>query len=133
MSMKDAMNPGIRKADVEIGGRFIAKVSGKLVKVRITAESSYGGWNAVNEESGRAIRIRSARRLRRRVKQVRCGECENCRTLIMLKPTWFKRYKAAKKALAEGSLNPDSWTPEQINAEWRRMCDESPCMGPKEI
>jgi hypothetical protein len=60
-------NPGaeaMKKRDVQIGAQYIAKVSDKLTTVRITAESPYGGWDAVNTETGRQVRIRSAQRLR---------------------------------------------------------------------
>jgi hypothetical protein len=56
----------MRKSQVKVGGRYIAKVSGREVVVRLTSESAWGsGWNAVNEETGRAVRVRSAQRLRR--------------------------------------------------------------------
>ena len=58
----------MKKAEVEIGGRYVAKVSGSLVAVRIDRESPYGGWDATNLATGRAVRIRSAARLRRRVR-----------------------------------------------------------------
>lgn len=54
----------MKKADVSIGGRYLAKVSGHVVTVRITAESQYGGWNATNIATGREVRIRTAQRLR---------------------------------------------------------------------
>ena len=57
----------MKKKDVAIGGTYIAKVSGKLAKVRITGESRFGGWEAVNMETRREVRIRGAARLRRRV------------------------------------------------------------------
>jgi len=55
----------MRKAEIKIGGRYDAKVSGKIVPVRILSESMYGGWHAVNENTGRDVRIKSAQRLRR--------------------------------------------------------------------
>jgi len=39
------------------------------VPVLITGESPYGGWDAVNTQTKRAIRVRSAARLRRPVRQ----------------------------------------------------------------
>lgn len=57
----------MKKKDVEIGGRYVAKVSGKLTTIQITRENRYGGWHAKNTETGRAVRIRTAARLRRRV------------------------------------------------------------------
>ncbi len=55
----------MKKAQVQIGDTYIVKVSGVLAKVRITAESPYGGWSGTNLATGREIRIRSAARLRR--------------------------------------------------------------------
>jgi len=54
----------MRKADVQIGGVYIVKVSGKLTKVRITRPSPYGGWDGLNLATHREVRIRSAARLR---------------------------------------------------------------------
>ena len=56
----------MKKADVEIGGKYIAKVSGTLVAIRIDRESPYGGWDGTNLATGRSVRIRTAARLRRR-------------------------------------------------------------------
>jgi len=55
----------MKKNEVVIGGRYLAKVSGRVVPVRITGESRYGGWDAVNVETNRAVRIKSPQRLRR--------------------------------------------------------------------
>ena len=59
----------MKKAEVQIGNTYIAKVSGVLAKVRITGESPYGGWNGRNLATGREVRIRSAARLRRPVSE----------------------------------------------------------------
>jgi len=58
----------MKKAEVEVGGRYTAKVSGKVVPVRIDAEHSSGdGWIGTNMETGREVRIKTARRLRERL------------------------------------------------------------------
>ncbi len=54
----------MKKAEVKVGGRYTAKVSDKLTTVRIDAENPRGGWDATNEATGKAVRIKSARRLR---------------------------------------------------------------------
>jgi hypothetical protein len=54
----------MKKRDVGIGSTYVAKVSGKLTRVRITRQSPYGGWDGINLATGRGIRIRSAARLR---------------------------------------------------------------------
>lgn len=56
----------MKKAEVELRGVYVAKVSGRLVMVRVDRESPYGGWDATNLATGRAVRIRSAARLRGR-------------------------------------------------------------------
>lgn len=53
----------MRKAQVQIGGTYRAKVSGRKVMVRILRESIYGGWDARNLSTGRDVRIRTAGRL----------------------------------------------------------------------
>ena len=57
----------MKKNQITIGGIYAAKVSGKVVPVRITGESPYGGWDAVNTQTKRTVRIRGAARLRRRL------------------------------------------------------------------
>ena len=57
----------MKKAEITIGSRYVAKISGKLTVVRITSEASYGGWFAVNTTTGREVRIRTAAKLRRPV------------------------------------------------------------------
>jgi hypothetical protein len=57
----------MKKNDVKIGGLYVAKVSDKLVTVRIDGRNDHGGWNATNTATGKHIRIKSAQRLRRAV------------------------------------------------------------------
>ncbi len=61
--------------EIEIGGRYTAKISGKLTVVRILEERvRYDAfrrrerttWLAVNEATGRKVEIPSAQRLRSR-------------------------------------------------------------------
>jgi hypothetical protein len=54
----------MRKHEIELGRVYVAKVSGRLVPVRIDAVSPFGGWRATNLATGRTIRVRSAARLR---------------------------------------------------------------------
>lgn len=59
--------------EIDIGGIYVAKVTGKLAKVRIERENVHGGWDATNLETNRRVRIKSARRLRQEVDD-RCDE-----------------------------------------------------------
>jgi len=54
----------MKKAQVKVGGTYAAKVSGKVVPVRIDAENPRGGWDATNTATGKKVRIKSAQRLR---------------------------------------------------------------------
>lgn len=58
----------MKKAEVEIGGVYTAKVSGRVVEVRIFHASEHGsGWWARSLATNRIVHIRSAQRLRTRV------------------------------------------------------------------
>lgn len=59
----------MKKQDVQIGKHYVAKVSGKLVPVAIVQENPMGGWNGINVQTGRGVRIRTAARLRHPVRQ----------------------------------------------------------------
>jgi hypothetical protein len=54
----------MKKAAVKIGSVYICKVSGTMAKVRVTGESRFGGWDAINLATGRAVRVKTAQRLR---------------------------------------------------------------------
>ena len=55
----------MKKADVQLGKAYLVKVSGLRVPVRIVGVSRYGGWDGVNLCTRRAVRIKSAQRLRK--------------------------------------------------------------------
>ena len=54
----------MKKNQIEIGGQYTCKVSDKIVVVRITGENPHGGWDAINLETNKKVRIKSAQRLR---------------------------------------------------------------------
>ena len=47
----------MKRSDVKIGGVYTAKVSDKVVSVRIDAENPHGGWDATNLATGKKVRI----------------------------------------------------------------------------
>ncbi|XZE35810.1 winged helix-turn-helix domain-containing protein [Pirellulaceae bacterium SH501] len=53
----------MKKADVKIGGKYYANVSGNRCEIRIDAEKPRGGWDATNLATGKKILIKSAQRL----------------------------------------------------------------------
>jgi hypothetical protein len=54
----------MKKNEVQIGNVYTAKVTNKVVQVRIDAENRHGGWDATNLSTGKKVRIQSAQRLR---------------------------------------------------------------------
>lgn len=54
----------MKKNEIKIGGTYLAKVSDKVVPVRIDAENAHGGWDATNLLTNKKVRIKSAQRLR---------------------------------------------------------------------
>ena len=58
----------MQKKDVKIGKVYLVTVSGKRARVRLTNESPYGGWDGVNEDTHRKVRVKTAGRLQREVK-----------------------------------------------------------------
>ncbi len=54
----------MKKSEIKIGGVYRAKVSDKIVDVRMERTNPHGGWDATNLSTGKAVRIKSAQRLR---------------------------------------------------------------------
>jgi hypothetical protein len=54
----------MRQRDVRLGAFYAAKVSGRVVPVRIDRESRYGGWDGTNMKTKRDVHIRGVQRLR---------------------------------------------------------------------
>jgi len=54
----------MKKSDVKVGGVYAAKVTGKVVSVRIDSENPRGGWDGTNQTTGKKVRIKSVQRLR---------------------------------------------------------------------
>lgn len=55
------------KSAIQIGGRYVAKVSGSLTVVEIKSAPPSGGWFALNCATDRTIRVRGGQRLRKQV------------------------------------------------------------------
>jgi len=58
----------MKKNEVKIGAVYTAKVSDKVVEVRIDGENRHGGWDATNLATNKKVRIKSPQRLRGEVK-----------------------------------------------------------------
>ncbi len=53
----------MKKAEVKVGGKYYANVSGARCEIQIEAERPRGGWDATNLATGKKILIKSAQRL----------------------------------------------------------------------
>ena len=53
----------MKKAEVLLGGKYYANVSGTRCEIQIDAEKPRGGWDATNLATGKKILIKSAQRL----------------------------------------------------------------------
>lgn len=58
----------MKKDEVKVGETYLAKVSDKVVPVRLDAENPRGGWDATNMATNKKVRIKSAQRLRGKAK-----------------------------------------------------------------
>ena len=83
----------MKKNEVKVGSVYTAKVTNKVVQVRIDAESRHGGWDATNLATGKKVRIQSAQRLRAAVG----GDSAK---------TGAKKAKGDKKAKAPAETQP---------------------------
>ena len=59
----------MKKSEVEIGKTYAAKVSNRLVPVRLTDVHYLGGWYALNLTTAKTIRVKTAARLRYEVER----------------------------------------------------------------
>jgi hypothetical protein len=57
----------VKSEQIKIGNVYAAKVTDKVVPVRIEAEHPSGGWHAVNTTTNRKVHIKSAAKLRKQI------------------------------------------------------------------
>jgi hypothetical protein len=58
----------MQRDQIQIGNTYTAKVTDKVVPVRIDAEDPNGGWTATNLVTNKKVRIKTAQRLREEVR-----------------------------------------------------------------
>ena len=80
----------MKKAEVKVGGTYAAKVSGKVVPVRIDAQNPRGGWDATNTVTKKKVCIKSAQRLR--------GAVHKSKPMPLAIPSQAGKAKAARSA-----------------------------------
>lgn len=57
----------MKKDQIKIGQLYTAKITDKIVPVRIDAEHKDGGWTATNTQTNRKVRIKTAQKLRNKI------------------------------------------------------------------
>ena len=88
----------MKKDQVKLGGEYLAKVSGKVVPVRIDKENPHGGWDATSAATGKSVRIKSAQRLRGAVKGEKATAKNADPDLVPLTAIDKEKRAAGKKA-----------------------------------
>jgi len=98
----------MKKNEVKIGETYLAKVTGKVVPVRIDAENAHGGWDATNMTTKKKVRIKSAQRLRgsAATPDKRERKAETPTDSVEKKAKRLSGLDAAAKVLALGSALP---------------------------
>lgn len=100
----------VKKAEVKIGGTYVAKVSDKLVAVRIEREHLCGGWNATNTVTGKCIHIKSAQRLRGEAGATKAeAAAESAEAVAAAWMIWKKAEAAAVEATAVAETAEEAW------------------------
>jgi len=57
----------MKKKDVTIGKVYLVTVTGKRARVRLTGENPHGGWDGLNLDTNRKVRVKTAGRLQREI------------------------------------------------------------------
>jgi hypothetical protein len=124
------------KNEINIGWTYIAKISGNLCRVRIDGINPYGGWSGINLDTGRAVRIKSCQKLRRRwvsddkdnEEPIPSGWCTSfIASLTALASKWGRSLGEVVRQWKEYSRNCTSYDQSPILGEFVSW------YGPKEV
>ena len=119
------------KKEVKIGECYLAKVSNKLVPVKILEildVNRFGGWTALNVRTNRKIRIKSAQKLRMVIGnnglvKRRCGKCGTC---LLVAESWRENRVKLQKANSTEEA-------EVARQDHKRVVNNCPCDAPVEV
>ena len=89
--------------EIKIGETYTAKVTDKVVPVRIDKENPRGGWDATNLHTNRPVRIKNAQRLRNRVAVPKDEEKPAAKQPVKKKLTAAERKARVNQAQAKAS------------------------------
>ena len=57
----------MKKSEVQLGATYLARISNRLVGVKVDSTSKHGGWDGTNLFTGKKVRIKSPAKLREAV------------------------------------------------------------------
>lgn len=122
----------MKKDDVQIGKVYLARVTNKLVSVRIDRENRHGGWDATNLTTNKKVRIKSAQRLRGAADGPRPVKTErNAEATIAATPG--DTVVAAKPRSRRAKGEPKSKRTSAIEAAARVLAESDQPMNAKEL
>lgn len=90
----------MKNSEVQVGNVYTAKITDKVVPVRIDKENPRGGWDATNMKTNRQVRIKSAQKLRGCI----TSEVGDAAAAQDAAPAKGKRPSATKMPRAKGKL-----------------------------
>jgi len=129
----------MKKDEVQVGKVYTAKVTDKLVPVRIDAESRHGGWDATNLATGKKVRIKSAQRLRGEAKAGgdkpggKAASPPKAATKGESAPKGTTEAKPKKAATRAKQGEPKAKKPSGLDAAARVLAESGESMGVKQI
>ena len=120
----------MQKSEVKIGGTYVAKVTNRIVHVRIDAVSRYGGWDATNLATNKKVRIKSAQRLRGELgAEPKAGKAKGATQSAEASATAPKKRAAKRPAKGEKKPKPMSG----LDAAAKVLEESGEPMGVKQI
>lgn len=96
----------MKKQQVQIGQLYAAKITDKVVPVRIEAEHEDGGWVGTNTQTNRKVRIKTAQKLRNKINVPKDDEKPAARQPVKKKLT-----AAERRARGKQQTKPDKPAP----------------------
>jgi len=122
----------MKKNEVKIGGVYTAKVSDKVVPVRIDAVKGTG-WSATNLATGNTIYIKSAQRLRGPAKHPATPVAQKATASPTAAKGGKKTTKAKKAATRAKRGQQKAKRPSGLDAAARVLAESGEPMGVKQI
>jgi len=127
----------MKKSEIKVGQCYVAKVSDRIVTVRIDSTNTHGGWNATNTATGKRVHIKSPQRLRRPAKAERKAAPEANPTVEVVSgqpvPAAGDAAKPKKARSAKAPAEPKAKRVSALDAAAQVLADAGQPMRTKEM